>query len=283
MELQGRTAVVTGAASGIGKAISLRCLEKGMRLVAADVEQPALEEACAEFTKIGEVEPVVCDVSEEGDVARLAEVAHERFGDVHLLVNNAGVAGGTGWMWELTPGDWQWAFGVNLWGVVLGIRHFLPRMLERGVEGHVVNVASLAGLMAPPFMGPYTATKHAVVAISESLHHELRLRQAPIRVSVLCPAFVRTRIHESERNRPEHLRDRPPDSEQGFGSAVMGRALVESGSDPGEIADHVISAVEEGRFWVLPHREPLTLVEQRVRSMLEGGDPPSPFGGFAGG
>ena len=206
-DLSGKVAVVTGGASGIGRALAERFVAEGMRLVLADIEEKALAGAAEELGAAGAtVVPVVTDVSKEASVMALADRAYAELGAVHVLCNNAGVATG-GLSWELTEADWQWTLGVNLWGVIHGVRAFVPRMIAGGDDGHVVNTASMAGLLSAPFMGPYNASKFAVVTISEVLHHELAMTGAKVKVSVLCPGFVATQIGESDRNRPDELRD----------------------------------------------------------------------------
>src|ERR1700733_2921273 len=200
--LRDKVAVITGGASGIGKAVAVRTAAEGMKLVLADIEEPALEATASALTAEGaDVLAVVTDVSDASSVQALRDRALQHFGAVHLVHNNAGVGVG-GPIWEVTEEEWRWILGVNLWGVVHGISAFVPVLLEQG-EGHVVNTASIAGLSSTPGLGPYTATKHAVVAISESLFKDLRAAGAPIGVSVLCPGFVQTGIAQSDRNRPD--------------------------------------------------------------------------------
>ena len=258
-ELRERVAVVTGAASGVGRALALRFAREGMRVVVADVEAPALAECATALAAQGvHVESVVTDVSRAEDVERLARAAFDAFGGVHVLCNNAGVWGNTSgaYLWENTLRDWEWTLGVNLWGVVHGIRAFLPRMLERGDPGHVVNTASLAGLISG--RGIYGATKHAVVSISESLYHDLASAKARVGVSVLCPGLVDTRIFAAARNRPSALLDGGSAAERdklasGEG-ALMARLRAMPGVLPPEsVADEVLAAIREERFWILPH------------------------------
>jgi NAD(P)-dependent dehydrogenase (short-subunit alcohol dehydrogenase family) len=270
-ELSGRNAVVTGAASGIGRALASRFAAAGMRVVMADIEEPALEAAADELAAGGaEVLPVVTDVSDGGSVDALAKAADAAFGPVHLLCNNAGVGAG-GLLSELTTADWQWVLGVNLWGVIHGTRAFLPGMLAHGQAGHIVNTASLAGHVAGPFMAPYSASKFAVVALSETLHHEMAMGQAAIGVSVLCPGWVNTSIHRSERNRPEALGG-------GAGAADDPRAallsgVLESGLAPARVAELVEGAVREGRFYVFTHPELMPAVAARAERILAGENP----------
>src|SRR5579871_3810153 len=198
-EFQGRVAVVTGGASGIGKAIAEKCVSEGMKVVLADIEGPALEETATAMK--GSV-PYQVDVSDAVAVEAMAAAVYKDFGAVHLLFNNAGVAPDGKPTWAQSLETWKWVIDVNLYGVIHGLRSFVPRMLKGGEEGHIVNTASVAGLHSGPMISPYYATKHAVVGMSESLYIELRSGGAKVGASVLCPAFVRTRIGESGRNRP---------------------------------------------------------------------------------
>ena len=201
-DLQGKVAVITGGASGIGRAVADKAAAEGMRIVLGDIEAGPLKLAVDDMTSTGaEVLGVVTDVSDRASVEALRDAALERFGAVHLVHNNAGIGLG-GPIWEITEEDWRWILGVNLWGVIHGVATFTPLLLEQG-EGHIVNTASIAGLIVAPFLGPYNATKQAVVAISETLFKDLQTVAAPVGVSVLCPGFVQTRIDDSERNRPE--------------------------------------------------------------------------------
>jgi NAD(P)-dependent dehydrogenase (short-subunit alcohol dehydrogenase family) len=268
----GRVAVVTGAASGIGFALSQRFASEGMRVVMADVEAPALAEAADLLAGRGaEVLPVATDVAREEQVDALRDRALEAFGAVHVLCNNAGVGGGGRPLWEMSRGEWEWVLGVNLWGVINGVRSFVPVLLEQDAA-HVVNTASLAGLTTG-VLGPYSATKHAVVALSEALHLQLAWRGASVGVSVLCPGWVRTRIHDADRNRPADLEPvpEPPPSEQPVREHM--RQLVDTGMDPAQVAGHVVDAIETGRFYVLTHPEMARAIQSRVEQVLAGGPP----------
>ena len=207
-DLNGKVAVITGAGSGFGREFARLGAREGMKLVLADVQRETLDAVVAELKGAGaEVIGEIVDVADSGQVAQLADRAFQAFGPVHLLMNNAGVGGG-GYLWENTDKDWNWVLGVNLMGVVHGIQHFVPRMLEanrHGTPGHIVNTASMAGWLAAPLMGVYNVSKHAVVALSETLYHDLRLAQSTIGVTALCPAFVPTGIADSHRNRPKTL------------------------------------------------------------------------------
>jgi NAD(P)-dependent dehydrogenase (short-subunit alcohol dehydrogenase family) len=272
-----RVAVITGAASGLGRALAFRLAREGVRLVLADVDERALratrdELAAGRAAAIG----VRCDVSRGEDVERLAGRALAEFGAVHIVCNNAGVAP-LGLVWENTVADWQWALGVNLWGVIHGVRVFTPILLRQGDEGHVVNVASVAGLIAPPGMGVYNVTKHGVVALSETLHHDLAARQARVKCSVVCPAFFPSGIHESERSRPPELKSDRAKSAIDLALDAMLRKATSSGRLSAEdIAERVFEAVRDDRFYVLTHPRINASIERRMRAILDGGEPPSP-------
>ena len=250
-DLEGRVAVVTGAASGIGRALAERLAAERMKLVLADVEVGALQEAAKVLEAGGaEVLAVPTDVSRSEEVAALAERTLAAFGAVHLVCNNAGVFAG-GLCWEAPLSDYEWVLGVNLWGVIHGVRSFVPILLEQGGEGHVVNTASMAAVTATPFCAPYTLSKHAVLSLSETLHLDLAARGAPIGVSVLCPEVIETGIGASGRNRPAQLaREGPSHTERDVTEKAIAEA-VKSGLSPRDIADRVISAVRERRFYVL--------------------------------
>lgn len=268
----GRVAVVTGAASGIGFGLSERFASEGMRVVMADIEEPALAEAAEVLIgRGGEVLPVPTDVSRPEQVDALRDRTLETFGAVHVLCNNAGVAGLGRPLWDLTPGEWAWVLGVNLWGVINGIRSFLPALREQDAA-HVVNTASVAGLVAG-ILGPYSVTKHGVVALSEALYFQLLQHGAGIGVSVLCPGWVKTRIVDSDRNRPAELG--PPAELEPTQAAVreVGRQRVESGIEPAEVAAHVVDAIRSGRFYVLTHPEMNDAIRRRAEDVLAGGPP----------
>ena len=250
--LAGRVAVVTGAASGMGRSMALRFARSGMDVVLADVEEPALAAAASEVDATGVRSlAVVADVSDAAAMDHLAEAAFERFGTVHVVCNNAGVGTG-GPIWEMTTQDWEWVLGVNLWGVVHGLRVFVPRLVEQD-EGHVVNTASIAGLTSHAHMGPYNASKHAVVTISETLWHELRTSGSKVGVTVLCPGLVNTGILDSSRNRPERLLGRaarePTPAEEARWQAI--RDLYSAALSPDAVADMVYDAVLEDRLYIL--------------------------------
>ena len=269
---QGAT-LVTGAASGIGLALATRFGAEGMRVVLADVEEPALEKAARELADAGiEAAPVVCDVRRWDSVAALADAALARFGAVHVVCNNAGVSV-SGLSWMHTTADWEWVLGVNLWGVIHGVRVFTPRLMATGGEGHMVNTASMAGLLSAPGMAVYDVSKHGVVTLSESLHHELRMLGSPIGVSVLCPGFVNTRILDSARNRPATFSDtiQPlPGREQ---LEEVARGLLASGMPPERVAAIVVEAIRAGRFWILPAPEWKAILRTRLEDVLEDRNP----------
>jgi NAD(P)-dependent dehydrogenase (short-subunit alcohol dehydrogenase family) len=274
--LRDKVAVITGGASGIGKAVAVRTAAEGMKLVLADIEEPALEATASVLTAAGaDVLAVVTDVSDASSVQALRDRALQHFGAVHLVHNNAGVGVG-GPIWEVTEEEWRWILGVNLCGVVHGISAFVPVLLEQG-EGHVVNTASIAGLSATPGLGPYTATKHAVVAISESLFKDLRAAGAPIGVSVLCPGFVQTGIAQSDRNRPDWAPEHDPQSAGERTSFIQ--AMVDAGIEPQTVADRVVDAVRDGTFYILTHPEMKPAIALRHQDILDGRQPsPGPFG-----
>jgi len=254
----GKVAVVTGAASGIGLALATRFAQAGMKVVLADIESAPLESARAAIEAQGaEVISVRTDVMREQDVERLAAAAFDAWGKVHVLCNNAGVSGGAGadGVWNLPLEDWDWVLGVNFRGVLHGIRHFVPRMLEQGEAGHVVNTASVAGLLTGPTGAPYTVSKHGVVALSEILYKDLKARNAKLSVSVLCPGWVDTGIIESERNRPDDLKPvapagAPTPQMQMWREAVRG--LLKAGFRPEAIAGLVFDAVKSDTFYIVP-------------------------------
>ena len=271
-DLAGRVAVVTGAASGIGLALATALAARGMRLVLADIEEQALQRAEQELRAGGaEVIGVQSDVAEQSSVERLANAALERFGAVHVVCNNAGVSlASRAAVWEASTADWQWMLDVNVWGVIHGVRTFVPILLEQE-EGHLVNTASIAGLI-PAVLGIYSVTKHAVVAISEAVQLQLAARQAKVGVSVLCPGWVQTRIDDAERNRQGRYLDEVPESVPAEVVAAR-RALVAGGTPPGLVAESVVDAILAGRFYVLPHPEFMPLVQARFED-IERSQPP---------
>jgi NAD(P)-dependent dehydrogenase (short-subunit alcohol dehydrogenase family) len=275
-EFQGKVAVVTGAASGIGRALADRCASEGMKVVLADVDEQALAAAQDELRAAGaDVRAVRTDVSRAEDVEALARQTLDAFGAVHLLCNNAGVGGGSS-AWESTLADWKWVLGVNLWGVIHGVHTFVPLMLQQDTEGHIVNTASMAGLISGPGLAVYKVSKFGVVTLSETLYHELGLRGAKIKVSVLCPGWVRTRITDAERNRPAELRnDAGPAPQDPAYAAVEQwvRHAVETGMPPSEIADQVFQAIRDERFYILTHPEMAPAIRARAEDVLQQRNP----------
>ncbi len=271
---EGKVAVITGGASGIGFAMAKRFAAEGMKLVLADIEDSALQNAAAELTATGaEVLAVRTDVSKFEDIQDLANRAVDRFGKVHIVCNNAGVATG-GFLAEATIRDWQWVVGVNLFGVINGVQAFLPILLKQGEECHIINTASIAGLIVGPGMGIYCATKHAVVALSEALYHEMKLMKTNIGVSVLCPAWVNTRIVDSDRNRPASAANATSELAP-MAQMMQGfmRQVVEAGLSPEIIANHVASAIREKRFYILTHPEMTPAVQMRMDAIVGGSAP----------
>jgi NAD(P)-dependent dehydrogenase (short-subunit alcohol dehydrogenase family) len=246
-EFQDRVAVITGAGSGIGRALAQRCGTEGMHVVAADVEEGSLTETVASIG--GDAIGVLCDVSDAAQVDALAGAAYDAFGAVHLLCNNAGVFQ-AGVVWERTHADWEWVLGVNVWGIIHGIHSFVPRMIAQGTEGHVVNTSSLAGLVSNAFSGPYNVSKFAALGLSESLAHDLKATGALIGASVLVPGSVKTRIADSTRNRPADLASGVGAEDAAFVDKALAD-MTSTGIDPAEVATLVLDAVRTGQF-VIP-------------------------------
>jgi NAD(P)-dependent dehydrogenase (short-subunit alcohol dehydrogenase family) len=271
-ELDGKVVAITGGASGIGRALADAFGGAGMKVALADIEPGPLEQAVAELDAAGvDVAGWACDVSDDDQVHAFAASTFERFGTAHMICNNAGVGGAGGLTWEVPLAGWEWTIGVNLMGVVHGIRAFVPRLVEQG-DGHVVNTASLAGLKAAPFMAAYNATKHAVVAISESLAHECAMTAPGVGVSVLCPAFIRTRIAESGRNWPDRLGANPSPAADSPASGMM-RQLVDNGLEPSVYAARVVDAVRTNRFFVLSDDAHASATQRRLDEIVEGTQP----------
>ncbi len=272
MELHdGTVAVVTGAGSGIGLALANAFAAAGCAVVLADVQDEALEHAAEEVAEHGvQTLTVHTDVSKAHDVEALAAATIERFGAVHVVCNNAGVSGaGDPWLGPLDT--WEWVMGVNFWGVVHGVRAFLPHLAMSG-GGHVVNTASIAGLY-PGFAPPYDASKHAVVALTEGLYHSLRSANAPIGVSCLCPGWVRTGIMDSERNWPAELGPAPERTAAAEVTSNYVRRAIDEGMQPAAVADLVLAAIRDDRFWVFPHVDFLEIAMERFHSIGEQRNP----------
>lgn len=269
--LAGKVAVITGAASGIGYALAQRLGDAGMHLMLADIEPDTLGDAAATLRGHGfDVSSFVCDVSKAESVDALATATMEAYEAVHVVCNNAGVGTG-GPMADVTLAEWDWVLGVNLWGVIHGVRSFLPLLRANGEPGHIVNTSSVAGLFSAPFMGPYNVSKFGVVSLSETLFHELQLSGDPIGVSVLCPAWVRTRIHESHRNRPAAAGG-PAAADEGIHSIIGD--LIAGGIDPQAAAEAVVDAIVNNRFYILTHPDTMAAVNARNNAIGSGGPPP---------
>ncbi|MGJ4918661.1 SDR family NAD(P)-dependent oxidoreductase [Bradyrhizobium sp. HKCCYLRH2060] len=263
--LEGKVAVITGAASGIGRELAAACAAQGMKLVLADVDRDGLSATKDPMPGGIAVHTAQCDVSSVEAVQRLADLAFEEFGNVHLLFNNAGVAA-LGPVWSATPEDWTWVLGVNLLGVVNGIRSFVPRMMAAGDEGHIVNTASAAGLTAVAGSGAYCASKHAVVALSECLLKDLQLAGSPLKVNVLCPSLVKTAIADSGRHRPAHLASTNPDT-AAYDQRVRA-GMEESEVSAADVASMTIQAIHDDEFYILPHPAVRLRVEERLRNII---------------
>ncbi|MDD5723889.1 MAG: SDR family NAD(P)-dependent oxidoreductase [Syntrophales bacterium] len=271
-DFRNKVAVVTGAASGIGFGIAERCAHEGMKVVLAGINQENLirAEKALKHTNATML-CVQTDVSNLEDIEALARETLDAFGSVHLLVNNAGVGTTDGSVWESTLEDWQWMMGVNLWGVIYGLRVFVPIMLSQDTECHIVNTSSLGGLLSYHPSAPYHVTKHAVVALSENLYYSLAVKKANIKVSVLCPGWVNTKIVDSERSRPADLRNKAESTpvspehnaiEEGF------RQAIQAGMSPQEVADYVFEAIVNEQLYILTHSDHNSDVKKRVENIL---------------
>ena len=276
-EFAGKVAVITGAASGIGRSIAEWCVRADVKVVLADIDEGPLGKAEAELKALGgNVLCVKTDVSKRSDVESLARRAFDAFGSVHLLFNNAGVAAG-GAPWEATWNDWEWVIGVDLWGVIHGVKVFTPLMLAQNTECHIVNTASSAGLVAGGFSAPYSVTKHAVVALSESLFLTLQQRNLPVKVSVLCPGVVRTNIVNAERNRPAALRNEPVaiSPERQAGHAAI-EAVLAAGMPPDLVAELVFEAIRKEQFYILTDPGWMDAIRLRTTKLLQMENPENP-------
>ena len=278
---RGKVAVITGGASGIGLGLARKAASEGMRLVLADIEQGALAAAAAELRAGGaEVLPLRTDVSQLADVEALAQQAFAHFGGVHLLCNNAGVGSSVGGsVLTGTIANWQWLLGVNLWGVIHGVHVFAPLLLEQNEPAHIVNTASVAGLIAG-HLGIYTVSKHAVVALSESLYEELARIGTPLQAHVLCPGTVATALTGARRNRPASIAQEPDERDieiPGRREWLAGHsARIDAGMDPALVAEHVFAALREGRFYIYTHPwddAHMAKIGQRCENLLAGSNP----------
>jgi NAD(P)-dependent dehydrogenase (short-subunit alcohol dehydrogenase family) len=279
-EFAGKTAVVTGAGSGFGLELARLAGQRGMRLVLADVQADALEQASQELRAQGaQVLPFVLSVSDSAAMQAMADAVQAQWGAPHLVFNNAGVGSG-GLIWENTLADWDWVLGVNLMGVVHGVRLFTPMMLAAAQadsrwRGHIVNTASMAGLLSPPNMGVYNVSKHAVVALTETLYHDLSLVSDQIGVSVLCPYFVPTGISQSHRNRPAG--SSRPTTSQRVGQVMMDKAVQSGKVTAAEVAANTFAAIEGGQFYVYSHPQALRTVQARMEDIVHARNPGDPF------
>ncbi|MBC7502533.1 MAG: SDR family oxidoreductase [Herminiimonas sp.] len=278
-----RVAVITGAGSGFGREFATIGARLGMKLVLADVQQDALDKAKAELEAQGaQVLAMHCDVRKAEDVQALADATMAKFGAVHLVFNNAGVGSG-GLIWESTQADWEWVLGVNLWGVIHGVRIFTQLMLEcakkeQGFEGHIVNTASMAGLLNAPTMGVYNVSKHAVVSLSESLYQDLKLVEAPISASVLCPYFVATGIHQSHRNRPDDVQnDAPATASQRAAQAMSDKAVTSGKVSAAQVAEWTFDAIRDDQFYIFSHPGALGNVQTRMEDIVLRRNPSDPY------
>ena len=281
-DFRGKTAVLTGAGSGFGLECARIGARLGMNLVLADVQADALARVEAELRAAGaQVLATRVDVSSAAEMDAFAQAAHARFGAPHIVFNNAGVGAG-GLVWENTVADWEWVLGVNLWGVVHGVRLFTPMMLaaaqaDPGWRGHIVNTASMAGLLTPPNMGIYNVSKHAVVSLTETLYQDLRLVTDQVGASVLCPYFVPTGISQSHRNRPGELANEKPTRSQLIGQAMSDKAVSSGRVTAAEVAQMVFDAVAADRFYIYSHPKALNNVRSRMEAIVGGSNPPDPF------
>ena len=281
-QFAGKTAVLTGAGSGFGLECARIAASRGMRLVLVDVQQDALDRAQAELSPLtSQCLARRVDVSDAGQMQQLANDVQAAFGAPHLVFNNAGVAAG-GLVWESSLQDWNWVLGVNVWGVIHGVRLFTPMMLEAArqdphYQGHIVNTASMAGLLTPPNMGVYNVSKHAVVSLTETLYQDLRLVTDQMSASVLCPYFVPTGISQSHRNRPSHLESAALTKSQMIGQAMSDKAVGSGKVSAAEVAHKVFSAVEDDQFYIYSHPKALGNVQHRMEAIVSGSNPPDPF------
>jgi NAD(P)-dependent dehydrogenase (short-subunit alcohol dehydrogenase family) len=279
---KGKTAVLTGAGSGFGLECARIGARLGMNLVLVDVQQDALEQAAAEVKAAGAgVLARKVDVSSAAQMESLAAAVQERFGAPHFVFNNAGVGSG-GLVWENSVKDWEWVLGVNLWGVIHGVRLFTPMMLEAAKkdpswQGHIVNTASMAGLLTPPNMGIYNVSKHAVVSLTETLYQDLRLVSDQVGASVLCPYFVPTGISRSHRNRPGEMADEKPTRSQMIGQAMSDKAVGSGKITAAEVAQKVFDAVVADQFYIFSHPKALGNVQSRMEAIVQAHNPPDPF------
>jgi len=281
-DFKGKTAVLTGAGSGFGLECARIGAARGMNLVLVDVQQDALDKAQAEMEALGvQVLARKVDVASATQMEQLAKDVQARFGAPHFVFNNAGVGAG-GLVWENSVADWEWVLGVDLWGVIHGVRLFTPMMLEAAAKdpawrGHITNTASMAGLLTPPNMGIYNAAKAAVVSLTETLYQDLRLVSDQIGASLLCPYFVPTGISSSQRNRPGELAAAKPTKSQLIGQAQSDKAVSSGKVTAAEVAQKVFDAIEADQFYVYSHPKALGNVQHRMEGIVAGTNPADPF------
>ena len=282
-DFNGKTAVLTGAASGFGLECARIGARHGMNLVLVDVQQDALDQARAQAEGAGAAGVLArkIDVADAAQMESLAKEVQERFGAPHFVFNNAGVGSG-GLVWENSVADWEWVFGVNVWGVIHGVRLFTPMMLaaakaDPSWRGHIVNTASMAGLLTPPNMGVYNVSKHAVVALTETLYQDLKLVTDQVGASVLCPYFVATNISASHRNRPSALAGGRLTKSQQIGQAMSNKATGSGKVSAAMVAQQVFDAMVDDRFYIYSHPNALGNVQSRMESIVQGENPPDPF------
>jgi NAD(P)-dependent dehydrogenase (short-subunit alcohol dehydrogenase family) len=281
-DFKGKTTVLTGGASGFGLECARIGASLGMNLVIVDVQADALKQAHDELKSTGAtVMAKKVDVSNASAMQELANAVFERFGAPHFVFNNAGVGAG-GLVWENTVQDWEWLLGVNLWGVIHGVRLFTPMMLEAAkqdphYQGHIVNTASMAGLLTPPNMGIYNVTKHAVVSLTETLYQDLKLVSDQVSASVLCPYFVPTGINSSERNRPEGLKPQALTQSQIIGQAMSDKAVSSGKVSAAQVAQMVFDAMHADQFYIYSHPKALGNAQTRFDAIVHGHNPPDPF------
>ena len=281
-DFKGSTAVITGAGSGFGLECALVGAKLGMNLVLVDVQQDALDKVQAQMKAAGaQVLARKVDVSNAQQMEGLAQAVKERFGAPHFVFNNAGVGSG-GLVWENSVRDWEWVLGVNLWGVIHGVRLFTPMMLEAAKKdpkwrGHIVNTASMAGLLTPPNMGIYNVSKHAVVSLTETLYQDLRLVSDQIGASVLCPYFVPTGISKSHRNKPGEMAGEQPTRSQLIGQAMSDKAVGSGKVTAAEVVQKVFDAIAADQFYIFSHPKALGNVQSRMEAIVQAHNPPDPF------
>jgi len=276
-QFKDKVAVITGGASGIGRAIAFRCAQEGMKVVLADIEEQALTQTEKEMKALGAtVLAVLTDVSKVTDIEKLAQKTLDTFGSVDLLCNNAGVSTFASRTWESPLSDWKWVMGVNLWGVIHGLHVFVPIMLEQDSECHIVNTASMAGLTSIARTGIYSLTKHGVVNLSEILYHELVQMNAKVKVSVLCPGWVNTQLFDSARNRPSEQKNLSPEAQQTSSNLALEQSFhqaMQTGMSSEVVADHLFQGIKDEKFYILTHSQYKVAVKIRLEDILQERNP----------